>query len=525
MAVAHGSLRFVTIPMTMLWSAGAASGIDAHWIGPASGGSWDTPSNWSIGAVPDGPQFDVFIGVSTPASVTQSSARAVGKLILGANSTLNSWRLSLNSDSQIDGNVMLSLSGELRLAAGASLDGLGQITFASFADRTTRIWCDGGPLVIGSGLTIGNPTDPAGPTIGHASQPTINHGRIIGGGFDHSASAAMLVTGSSLHNLGSVEVGFARNIAFGGSYKRSDLGKLVSDRGRFVLRGIVQNDGTILNIDASTGTCLLDGTIMGGQINVSDGYRFSILYPCAGTFVGTSFTGRISLGNAVRLWFDDGVVRGSGSIEVAGAPIEGPSMLLSNSGSLTIESGVTIHGGGLAWSTGQGSGPGERNEPTHNFGTIRSDGGGILSVLGAPIRNAGRFEVARDSLLTTFGSSFGPASAVHFDSGGALAIEVNNALIGGQLIVNGILDLTGSDDSLELTFAPDLHFLTYYRIAVATDGVIGRFDDVTPGFDIRYDPDSILVAAVPEPSGSAFMGAALLCCTRRRRQARARARA
>ncbi len=54
---------------------------DVYWINPA-GGNWDTPGNWSTGAVP-GLIDDVFITLDGTYTVTLTGSKSINSLILG----------------------------------------------------------------------------------------------------------------------------------------------------------------------------------------------------------------------------------------------------------------------------------------------------------------------------------------------------------------------------------------------------------------------------------------------------------
>ena len=117
------------------------------WINPA-GGDWDTPANWSTGALP-GPSDDVIIDISG-ITVTHSSTASdsVNSLTTSASDStldLSNGSLALSADSSISGG--LTVGGGTLITAGA-------VTVSGTMDWTGGTITGGGTLAIGAGASL-----------------------------------------------------------------------------------------------------------------------------------------------------------------------------------------------------------------------------------------------------------------------------------------------------------------------------------------------------------------------------------
>src|SRR5262249_29349500 len=92
------------------------------WINPG-GGDWDTPANWSTGAVP-GPDDDAVIDIAgitvTHATGANDSAHSVASQ---ASIILSSGSLSFAADSAIHGDLLVT-NGTLGGAGSLTMDGV-----------------------------------------------------------------------------------------------------------------------------------------------------------------------------------------------------------------------------------------------------------------------------------------------------------------------------------------------------------------------------------------------------------------
>jgi fibronectin-binding autotransporter adhesin len=70
-----------TVAAVLAILAGQAAAQPAAWTNPA-GGAWNTPANWSTGAVPNGLSFDVTLGLSDPYTVLCSISPSLATLAI-----------------------------------------------------------------------------------------------------------------------------------------------------------------------------------------------------------------------------------------------------------------------------------------------------------------------------------------------------------------------------------------------------------------------------------------------------------
>src|SRR6516164_171620 len=85
------------------------------WIGPASGGDWDTPANWSTNTVPgvstypvsNGTLDDVVIPANVSLTHSQNYAETINSLTTGSGDvlTVSGGSLMINTASTINGNL------------------------------------------------------------------------------------------------------------------------------------------------------------------------------------------------------------------------------------------------------------------------------------------------------------------------------------------------------------------------------------------------------------------------------------
>jgi hypothetical protein len=137
----------VTLTIDPWWSS-----TTVRWIGPASGGDWDTAANWSGGSVP-GATDDVFIGPNFAVTHGLNQTETINSLDIALGSNLNlaqgaitvSARININGGlllgtGTINGNVNVNTSGFLlpgdfvASASPSQLTIAGNVTFASTSE-------------------------------------------------------------------------------------------------------------------------------------------------------------------------------------------------------------------------------------------------------------------------------------------------------------------------------------------------------------------------------------------------------
>lgn len=478
-------------------SLARADVINATWLGGA--GSWNDPTKWSGGVVPNNNGTTTFRVVVPTGSVTTSAGSGsvnitVDALMIGGGGTLSVIgavpRFNvLSSTVQVDGGLISG--GTFQLGSNGLLTGTGTITLMGFG-----VGASSGGLTVDSGLTV---TGTYG-YLGRADQPLVNRAHIIGGAgpFDIFALA-----GTPLANSGVVQTTIGGRAAFDGTFTRADLGNLVaSPSGKFIIRGTLLNQGQTLPVDANN-PWMLAGTIQGGTIQVAAGQSLSTGYLWGATLDDVWLNGRYAFGGEFgALVIKNGTLKGNAEIVLDQASSDGPRRLVSGTGSLVISASATVHGGGGFGSSQDTSGIGypQSSVPVVNHGMILADfpDGGIstgeLDVNATATTNDGVLGVKSHSLLHVFGSTT-------FSPGGQLQVEMGTTANRGMLLVNGRLHLESAGDMLSLTTSPGVQPFTYYRIASATAGITGTFDSVTPGFQVMYVGDDIFARVVfPEPA-------------------------
>jgi hypothetical protein len=206
------------------------------------------------------------------------------------------------------------------------------------------------------------------------------------------------------------------------------------------------------------------------------------------------------------LYIGGGLIKGNAEFFLGGRAIEGPNRIITTSPTLTISSTVFVHGGGgrNVDPMGSVSGIGNGSSAIINHGTIRADNtadgfwSGEFDLLGSSLFNDGVIAIGSTSFLfAARGSS--QVADLTFGPQGVLQVDVSSTANRGLLRVVGHLDLATSGDILMLNAGPQIQFNTPYRIATASQGILGQFDFVPAGFEILYQGNDIYVKRVPEP--------------------------
>ena len=162
------SKRF--IPIELLEHRTLLSAV--HWIGPASGGDWETAANWSSNAVPTASD-DLTIAANTSINHAAGNADLVHSLTSGAGDTLN---LSAGSIALLNASNLVNLDesgGVLIVDAPVSMSGT--------ASQWTGGYVDGGGLAVQGVLTnTGTLTIASGPSKYVLDDGTLkNQGTVI----------------------------------------------------------------------------------------------------------------------------------------------------------------------------------------------------------------------------------------------------------------------------------------------------------------------------------------------------------
>lgn len=474
--------------------------VTSSWVAGDVQASWHSAARWSNG-IPNNS------GSTTYQAIINSVSPDAGPLVTLTQTTLID-SLTLGPRAQ----VRLDSLAPLRVANG--INGAGTIQL-SFENALTGL---NSPLTIGSGITV----NVGGGTIGLQDQPLDNYGKIVGGG---------IVAGNPIRNHGQLQ-----GSIFLGTYSLASLGQLTGSSYKTV--GTLLNDGATLSVRAGTPSWQIGGTIQGGTIETGDGRTIHVPYFLS----GPGFYSNIPrLDNVVmnadlvvdnnRLTIVNGNLIGNGSVMLY--PLAGTinASVQSDTSTLTIGAGITIRSGGSS-TPGFGAAvgtPGSFSSSLINHGTLRADPPMLsgythqeLDLFGTSIFNDGTLVVGRDGTIIAardIQSPFMAPTAMTFGLGGMLDVTLSPNAGWGLFQVGGTLDLTTSGDSLVLATSVGIQPNTFYRIALATEGITGQFNVVSPDFEIEFRNGNTELWArfVPEPA-SATLVLSMLAILRRKRK-------
>jgi hypothetical protein len=464
------------------------------WINP-SGGDWDTPSNWSTGALP-GPSDDVVIN-QPGITVTHSTSAidTVNSLTISSSQSsldISGGSLALSTTSSIAGTVSIE---------GATLTTAGNLAVAGPFTNNGSVEVQAGTLNLsvgapshptdaaGTGTVTGTFTGAAGTTMGLRYQDMAATGDIsgdvvgvsgivrcpidvsgtayIGAGFTNPhTNLANIVGGGDFSTGGTITTG---NLTLS-SNRLSGTDSFVVNGSLTTAQSTIANDGTApLTIDVYGGiawqggngaldgvtlknhaTCTLTGPF---SQRILDGAVFDNL--AGATVLDQSSNGSFFGNQGANGEFINGgtyVKSGSGTMGI-GAPFlntgavdvqAGDLELLvggTNSGVVTIESGATL--GGSAYT--QTAGATVLNGGTLNGGPFLINAGSLSGsgTINAYVSNAGQVIPGgtRAAGLITINGSYTQTTT------GALDIDIGGTTAGSQydqLAVSGTASLGGT---------------------------------------------------------------------------------
>jgi hypothetical protein len=202
--------------------------------------------------------------------------------------------------------------------------------------------------------------------------------------------------------------------------------------------------------------------------------------------------------------------------------LSGPAF--TNAGSFRVESGATTSVTVTTF-TQTASGITTIDGLLRFFGATPLLGDGLLTGGGTVTVNSGSGTLSVGGAIAPGDSLAGPTSDVLTVSAnltltGRLAPQAGATATSSLLYVNGNLDLSSTSDYLDLSAFSGLAEGTSFAVAEVSNGIVGVFDHVTPGFTVDYQPHEVVVSVVPEPCGIACLGACAISSSlvlRRRR--------
>lgn len=427
-------VRVVSLSLLLAYGR-AAQAQTVTWIGPASGGEWNTAASWNSALVP-GAGTNVTIGASTNVSYnTTMAAASFGGLT-------NKGVLSINAAGFNNTGIAMLNPGAAKLAVnnGGVVSVTGNVGFCSNAVVTLAA---GGTLNISGALWVGcgaaNGT--SGSTPGSYGTMTNSGGALnatstgLNPGNGSVTTSALLVISGGTNNLGAVTVkrsagtasfptlgtdGLAiyggvvtmANLNVGGSGGNSYLSTLIAG-------GVVTNTGNVLVSQATSGrgSRLLQ---TGGLLVVPDPAIINVNPTTAGSLNIFSVTGGTNI--AGGLFFGTGASGGSIYFTNSAVMYLGSQGIGSNGAALVT---ISLNDGGLFGATANWTGSAAMTLAGGTFTFKPTDPGG------------------NPHTITLNGNLSGPGNVL-VTNGGTLVLNAANTYTGSTTVGAGKLVLGNS---------------------------------------------------------------------------------
>jgi hypothetical protein len=418
---------------------------------------------------------------------------------LGGNSLLIPANATGTFDNvQLNGDVYSV--GSIQIPTGESLSGSATITFPSTSEFA-GVQGTGG-LTIQSGITIHSQGYII--NVGVPASPTTNFGTIDSDGSD----AITGFLGTTLNNQGTLEatnggvLGIQGSDPSTGTYTMAEVGKIVNNGGLVVYFGTLDNTGQTFVVNSTTGATELLGTLKNGTLSTAPGSELAI------DNFGTDF---INVGGARLDPILDNVVFNGATVDLYSRnfpltctqPLTGTGLVELNIGTLLFTCPTSTIGSGITVTGQQDVTIGDSTRPLLNQGVL--DPGAGATIIGTTITNQGTIHLHGQYDIVMQGNFQAGANST-MDA--QIAPPFNPGYAGDlYLTVKGNLDLSGSNDYLNLTADPlsPPALNTPYLFATYTGTLTGKFANVTPGFTLDYStPGEIFVTVVPEPASASL---------------------
>ena len=292
-----------TTPAATATPTSTAIVTGVYWTGAAGDGYWDTPGNWSSGAVP-GPADDVYIDQMVEGSVTyRTGDTTIHSLNNRAGLLISGGSLSLSAASEV------SVSGFITVAGG-TLTGTGELVVKGTLGWTGGTMSGYGSTTIAQGGTL----NILGTGNRQLSTRTMNNsGAVVWGD-----TAYITVYAATINNLATgvfdVRCDQPLNVAGYGaapSFNNYGVFKKSAGYGVTTLNITLYNYGSVL---AQSGTLkLAGGSISDGSFDVSSGVDLEF----GGLNHRLEATSSLTGAGTVR--FTSGIVLVGGSYDITGA--------------------------------------------------------------------------------------------------------------------------------------------------------------------------------------------------------------
>jgi hypothetical protein len=368
--------------------------------GPAAGGAWETPANWSSGSLP-GPDDDVVISALSSGNIITHASDNTFIHSLNFNTAgtlnLNGGTLAVAVTSTVDTGTTLNLNG-------GTLDGTGDWVFNGALNWTAGTMSGAGTTTVNGGLTLG------GTSIKTLDRHTLTI---------PSGAAANWTTGTVAGGLTLTD------------------GATLNNAGTFTLQTDVTIAGTgILSVFNNTGTFRLINTTatttIGAQFNSSgltDVQSGTLSLNGGGTGSG-NFTvaalATLNFGGGLHQLNASSTISGNGSVGFSAGVVDEVGSYGVNGGTAASGSGAVTFWGTV---TSVGSSLSIANSATVDFGrnsitvpAVTMSGGTLLGV--------GNVDVTGNMSWT--GGTMGDLGSTTIDTGAAL-----NMMMGGARTLDG----------------------------------------------------------------------------------------
>jgi hypothetical protein len=402
---------------------------------------------------------------STLSGVTLNSALTVpgnttlnvtNNLALGGATLIDSGTFNLSGGTQsVTGTGAISGSGTIKadtssstitFAGGVTLSGGLNVGLGSSTGVT---WIFQGAVSAGIGQTL---------TLSASSDAFINQGAW------RSISGSTLTLGGIWTNNGTITVsGATSSLNLGGNFATDAIGTLNHTSGAVNITGSLDNAGTILALDNTTGAWnIANGTISGGVITTAGSAMLSIVFGNNGVLSGVTWAGTLMVDHFSTLNITNGMALDGGLLSVsgtlrfsgatqsvtgAGAISGGGTILADTTGStITFSSGVTLSG-------------------ALNFGSFSAVPGVTWIFQGTVTAGTGQ-----TMALSQTGDVFINEAAWRSINGGTLTL-------GGNWINRGAITLTGANSTLNLGGAFTTDDIGTLNYTSGTINIAGSLDN------------------------------------------------
>ncbi len=487
--------------------------VTAVWTGPATGGEWNTPANWSLGGVPgnDANQTtNAFIGAGTNVSYNMPMATAgLGALIENGTLNVNAAGFNLTSVAELNpggtGKFFINNGGVVSVTGNFGVTSNSAVALAVGGSLTV-----GGNMIIGSGSTGGTSGGNASSSalmtnFGGAltaASTSLNPGNgsissgcrlVIAGGTNNLGNFAMqrgvgaanaplalgqdgLVISNGFVNTTSISVG---NNAHGILYL---VNGTVTNSGAFTLKNgtvsrparFLQTGGLFVNADPNlisptpSGTGDTVYTVIGGTNQI-----YGISFLGAGTDYFT---------NSGTIYVGAGGIQGNGTVVVnaqlnsgglfgAYAPWTGSVPMRLGGGTFTFKAADVSGTPNNIGFSGVLSGPGSLSKT--GGGTLLL--GGVNTYSGNTFINTGTLALDAGGAITSPGTIVVASGATLDVSAVAGGFVLTNQTLGGAGVVAGMVQLAAGATVNPGSNAVNAT-LSFGNSLIETGGAINHFD-------------------------------------------------